>query len=213
MDKYTGIVKARIVSVRFAISGQLAFVKKHTGDIVKKGEMLASLDKKILQTGLDRQLADFEKVRADFEVFSQKYPDPTEAIDKYLKTQKQASLNASVKDVEMAKAVLDQTTLFSPIDGVIIDDGDLVAGINVTPAGSEMKIIDNSSYYFEIEIDQKEVSHFEKPKKCKIEIEGIKGKIEGETLPAFSDQKKFIVRISIPKQDGIMFGMKGKMEL
>lgn len=209
MKKYNGVVHGRIVSARFAISGKIISLKKHTGDSVKKGEILASLDTKILQTGLDRQLADFEKVRADFEVFAQKYPDPQEAIDKYLKTEKQATLNASVKDVELAKAALDQTILFSPTDGVILDDSNLLSGVYITPAGSEIKIADSSSYFFEIEIPQKEISIFEKPSKCKITIEGIKEKIEGESTSVFSDGKKFMVRIPITKTEGLLLGMKG----
>lgn len=210
MSKYTGEIKARIVSARFAISGKITSIKKHTGDSVKKGEVLASLDTKILQTGLDRELADFEKVRADFEIFAGKYPDPKEAIDKYLKTEKQASLNASVKDVELAKAVLDQSVLFSPVDGVILDDSSLAAGVYVTPAGSEIKIIDNSSYYFEIEIPQKEIGEFRSPKKCNIEIEGIKEKIEGEASPVISDGKKFLLRIPIKYSEEILLGLNGK---
>lgn len=209
MGKYKGEIGARIVSVRFAISGRIVTFKKHIGDTVKKGEVLASLDTKTLQTGLDRELADYEKIRADFEVFAQKYPDPTEAIDKYLKTEKQASLNASVKDVELAKAVLDQTVLFSPVDGVVIDDSNLTVGVYITPAGGEMKIADSSSYFFEIEIPQKEVENFAEGRRCKIEIEGIKEKIEGESTPVFSDGKKFIVRISVTKTEGILLGMKG----
>lgn len=210
MKSFKGVVKARIISARFAISGKITSIKKHTGDTVKKGEVLASLDTKILQTGLDRELADYEKIRADFEIFGQKYPDPKEAIDKYLKTEKQASLNASVKDVELAKAVLDQSVLFSPVDGVILDDSNLAVGVYVTPAGSEIKIIDNSSYYFEIEISQKEIGEFRTPKKCGIEIEGIKEKIEGESLPVISDGKKFLVKIPIKYSEEILLGLNGK---
>ena len=213
MKSFKGEIKARIISARFAISGKVVSVKKQTGDTVKKGEVLASLDTKILQTGLDRELADFEKVRADFEIFAGKYPDPKEAIDKYLKTEKQASLNASVKDVELAKAVLDQSVLFSPVDGVILDDSSLAVGVYVTPSGSEIKIIDNSSYYFEFEIPQKEIGDFRTPKKSSIEIEGVKEKIEGESRLVFSDGKKFIVRIPIKYSENILLGMSGKVSL
>jgi multidrug resistance efflux pump len=209
MSKYSGQIKSRIVSVRFAISGKIVSFKKHTGDTVKKGEVLASLDTKMLQTSLDKELSDFEKVRADFEIFAQKYPDPQEAIDKYLKTEKQASLNASVKDVELAKAVLDQTILFSPVDGVIIDDNDLTAGVYITPAGSEIKIADSSSYFLETEIEQKDISDFAESKKCKVEIPGIKDKIESESSPVLSDGKIFIVKINIPNVPGILLGLKG----
>ncbi len=207
---YKGGVKARIVSVRFAISGKVVSIQKHTGDIVKKGDILASLDRKILQTSLDKQLADFEKVRADFEIFSQKYPDPKEVIDKYLRTEKQATLNASVKDVELAKAVLDQTTLFSPVDGIIIDDSDLVAGIFVTPAGSEIKIVDSSSYFFEIELGQKQISDFGKQRTAEIEIEGIKRRLKGETSLPIPNGKGFFVRIPIGNSEEIILGLNGK---
>lgn len=211
MKKYSGVVHCRVISTRFAISGKVASVKKRLGDTVKKGEILASLDTKTIQTSLDRQLADFEKIRADFEIFAQKYPNPTEAIDKYLKTEKQASLNASVKDVELAKAVLDQTVLFSPVDGVIIDDNNITSGVYITPAGSEIKIADSSSYFFEIEIPQKEIQVFEKPIKFKIDIEGVKENLEGESTPVLSDGEKFVVRIPIAKAEGLLLGMKGEV--
>lgn len=205
-----GTVKARIVQTRFAISGKIASVQKHTGDNVKKGEIIASLDRKILQTGLDKELADYEKIRADFEIFAQKYPDPTEAIDKYLKTEKQASLNASVKNVELAKAVLDQTTLFSPVEGIIIDDNNLVAGLYITPAGSEIKIIDMSSYYFEIEISENEIPYFTEKRKCKIGITSTNKTFETESKSVISDGNKFLVQIPIEKNEGIFLGLNGK---
>ncbi len=152
MPTFEGQVKARIIEVRFAIAGKISGVVKKTGDSVKKWSLVASLDRKILQTELDSQLADYEKVRADFEIFNQKNPDPQEAIDKYLKTEKQAVLNASVKAVEAAKAKLDQSDLFSPVDGIILDDNSIVPGIYVTPAGSALKIMDTASFYFEIEV-------------------------------------------------------------
>jgi len=210
VKSFKGAVQARIVSARFAISGKIVFIKKHTGDSVKKGEILASLDTKILQTGLDRQLADYEKVRADFEIFSQKYPDPTEAIDKYLKTGKQASLNASVKEVELAKWILDQTTLFSPVDGVIVNDSSLVVGVYTTPSGSEIKIIDNSSYFFEVEVEQKDTSYFSEGHKCKVEITEAKKVIDRESKPVISDGKKFIVQIPLEYSEGILLGLNGK---
>src|SRR3990167_677742 len=208
MPIFKGEIKARIVEIRFALSGKIAGVTKHTGDAVKKWNLVASLDRKTLQMELDKQLSDYEKVRADWEIFGQKNPNPTEIIDKYLKAEKQALLNTSVKDVELAKARLDQADLFSPVDGIILDDSGIVPGLYATPASSSIKIMDLSSYYFEFEVRQKEVSDFIKPKKCKIGIEGVKEKIEADTLPVFSDGKKFTVRTTIPQTENILLGMK-----
>ncbi len=65
---YAGKVNARIIELRFALSGKLTFLAKKRGDSVKKGDLIGSLDKKLLQTELDRELKNYEKVRADFEI-------------------------------------------------------------------------------------------------------------------------------------------------
>lgn len=195
MATFKGVVKARIVDVRFATSGKITVVKKFTGDIVKKGDHLASLERKVPQVTLDRELADFERARADFEIFNQKNPNPTEEIDKYLKVEKQAALNASVKNVELAKAVLDQCDLYSPVDGVVMDDSSVVAGLNITPASSSFKIIDTSSYYVEVEIDEKDIKLFKEEKEAKVKSFDIE--TTGKTSKVYSDTKKFYVKVSI----------------
>ena len=208
MSTFEGIVKGNVIDVRFALSGKVSRVSARTGDVVKKWDLIASLDRKILQTELDRQLADFEKVRADFEVFNQKNPNPQTELDKYLKSGKQADLNASVKDVELAKAKLDMADMLSPVNGVVLDDGGITAGLYITPSNSPVKIVDTESYYFEFEIDQKEVEKFTKSLDCSIEINSIK--INGKTKPVTSDGKKFVVMVDLENKDNLLLGMKGK---
>lgn len=211
MASYDGVIKARIVEVRFAVAGKIVGVGKGVGDRVTKWELVASLDRKILQMELDRQLADFEKVRADFEIFNQKIPNPESAIDKYLKTEKQAALNISVKDVELAKARLDQVDLFSPVEGIILDDSGIVASINVTPAGAAIKIVDTSSYYFEFEIEQKDIPFFSEVKEGKVEFPGIGMETMGKTGGIIADGKNFYVRVLISDSRGILLGLNGKI--
>lgn len=206
---FKGEVKARIVDTRFAISGKIAGVSKYTGDTVKKWDLITSLDRKILQMELDRQLADYEKVRADWDGFCKKYPDPQDD-NKYTKAEKQAALNASVKDVELAKANLDAADLFSPVDGIILDDSGIVPGLYVTPSGGAVKIIDTSSLYFEIEIEQKDIQFFSKPRDAKIKIDNINIEIKS-TVPGAveGDGKNFLVKIPI-SDPSTLLGMKGK---
>lgn len=205
---YKGQIKSRVVDVRFPISGKIASVNKFAGDRVKKQDLIASLDRKILQTELDRQLADFEKARADFESFAQKFPDPQDPIDKYSKSEKQAILNASVKEVELAKAKLDQCDLFSPVDGIIIDDSSIVPGLNITPASSSIKIEDSSSFYLEIEIEGKDVRNFRNERPAKVKIEGEENEIDAKSLPVISDGKHFFVKI--PISGDFLAGMNGQ---
>ena len=54
---FEGVIKAKIIEVRFAVAGRLSLINRKKGDSVKKGELLASLDKKISQTQLDKELS------------------------------------------------------------------------------------------------------------------------------------------------------------
>ncbi len=208
---YKGKVKARVIELRFATSGKLANLFKKRGDTAKKGELIASLDKKLLQTELDKQLGDYEKVRADFEIFNLQKGEPKDDITKYLKAEKQAELNVSVKEVELAKGRLDQADLFSPVEGIIIDDSDLVAGIYITPASSPIKVLDISSYFFEIEIEQKDFQKFSKSQSMKIKIPGINKVFSGNSKPIISSPDlKLRVGIEIKDAEGLIIGLEGE---
>lgn len=207
-----GKIRARIIELRFAISGKLANISKKKGDYLKKGELVAVLDKKILQTELDRQLADYEKVRAEFEIYNLKEGEPQNDIDKYFKAIKQAQLNVSVKEVELSKAKLDQTDLFSPVDGIILDDSDLVPGIYITPSSNPIKVLDKSSYYFEAEILQENVLNFLETKQCNVNIFGLGKAISGSSKPIISSiDGKFYLQIPLQDSPELFLGLEGQI--
>ena len=206
---FKGEVKGRILEVRFALSGKTERILKKNGDYVKKGELLASLEKKIFQTELDRQLADYEKTRADFEIFNLQKGGVEDDLTKYLKMGKQAQLNASVKEVELAKARLDQTDLFSPVEGVILDDGGMAPGMNVTPASYAFKILEAASLWFEVEIEQEDIPLFSQPKSGEVEIFGV-GKQQVSSGPVFADGRRFFLRVELPSREGLLLGMRGE---
>ena len=213
-DIYQGEIKARIVEVRFAISGLVTYVAKRSGEIVSKGNVLASLDKNVLQKELDCELLDYEKVRADFDAYGIKTGEPSDDLGRFSKKQKQASLDLSVRSVELAKAKLDQVNLFSPVSGVIIDDSDIVTGLYVSPASSPFKILDTSSFYFEFEIDQADLPKFKQEVEMEITLVSVEGKYLGKTksiLP-YSNRKAgiFSIRVPLEKTEGLMVGMLGE---
>jgi len=214
---YKGEIKARIVEVRFSMSGMVSSVSKRSGDSVSKGNILASLDKKLLQQQLDSELLDYEKVRADFEAYGLKAGEPTDDMGRFLKKQKQASLDLSVKSVELAKARLDQVNLFSPVTGVVVDDSNIVAGVFVSPASSPFKILDSSSFYFEFEIDQEDLAKFKEPVDMEISLPGVEEKYLGktQTILLYCGKKagKFNVAVTLEKMDGLMMGMVGNASL
>lgn len=215
MEKsYKGEIKARVIDLRFAASGKLSGIYKKKGDLVKRGELVASLDKKQLQAELDKQLGDFEKVRAEFEIFNLQKGGATDDISKYLKTGKQAELNISVKEVELAKARLDMADLFSPIEGIIIEDSGLVPGLYITPASNPITVVDNSSYCFVFKVLQKEVVAFSSSQKAEVKLEGMDKKIIGNTMPIFSTKNgSFEIQVKLDDTSGLLLGLAGQVKV
>lgn len=194
------------------MAGKLVVLNKKRGDSVKKGELLASLDKKILQTQLDKELADFEKVRAEFEIFNLKKGEPADDIDKYLKKQMQADLDGSVKAVEIAKTELDKSDLFAPVDGTVIDNSGLVPGVYLTPASSPFKILETGSFYFEMEIAQADIPLFANPRPVTVKINGLEKVIAGQTKPLLSQENgKLVVEVELQDKNGLMVGLEGEV--
>lgn len=147
------VVFADQIDIRFPFSGFVAQVFKKAGDVVKKGEWLATLETKQLQTELDKELADYEKIRARFEIFDKEHPTVTDDLVKFLKVIEQADLNSSVKSVELAKMRLDQTKLICPINGIVVSDGGCRPGLFATSASNAFTVLDTDSFRLRVELD------------------------------------------------------------
>ena len=213
--RYAGEITAAIIEIRFAYSGKVAGVGKKIGDRVKQWEWIASLDKKPLQADLDLELSDYERVRADFEMFKLKNgADGGDDIIKYERQQKQSSLNASVRRVEIAKARMDQADLISPVTGVITDMEGMVTGVNVTPASAPVKVLDTSSLVFVFAVPQNSIDAFLKPQKITIRLDGLKTTMNTETTPPiFGSKGAFTVRAAIQDTTALLPGLTGTAQL
>ena len=127
-----GVLAADVVEARFPFSGQVTLVVKKPGNSVHKGNLLAALDKKYLQTELELQLAHYEQIRAQFEIFSKNHPNPTDDIIKYQKSIEQSQLNVAVKEVEQVKMKLDQTSQTTILSGCFPSkEGKSSSGVSV----------------------------------------------------------------------------------
>lgn len=210
---YQGTIAADIIEVRFAYSGKVARVNKRRGDRVKQGEVLASLDRTVWQKELEVQLAQYEKVRADFEIFAQKNPQPGDDITKYLKTAEQAGLNAAVKEVELAKMRVDMADLTSPVNGVVVEDGDNRTGLYVTPASNAYRVLDGDSLRLAVELEPEEAAGTPGAREVKVSAGGRE--VTGKTrLPyPMPSGKKYTLEVSLTDTSGLTPGMPGEVQL
>jgi multidrug resistance efflux pump len=212
---FSGVILSPLYELRFPFSGKITHVNKKLGDVVQKGESIASLDRRLRQIELDRQLADYEKVRASFELFIIKYgPNDSNDEVKYMRQEKQSALNASVKEVEVAKYNLDLSSLICPIRGVIIEMNNLVPNMHITPSGSAVVVSSLEELFFQFEVSQKQLQQIRSTTQLELSVDGVSEKQLISLQPIHvGKQGTFIGKAPVAYQEHILSGMKGKAKI
>ena len=201
-NKFPGTMWGRTVEVRFAFSGKLVSLRKNIGDNVSKGEILASLDRQLLQLELDQKLADNKLDRAAFD------------LGKGSKNVLQADLDASVRDVEQAKYKLDQVDLVAPIAGVILDDGGCKINMNITPSANAFVILDTGSIVFRALIKAEDVARFANPVSLPIDFPKLGKKVFGmASLPKLTSNLDWVVDLKLDDFKDLPVGLEGFVQL
>lgn len=202
------IVAREIVDLKFQIGGKLNVLSVKAGDQVKKGQLLASLDKTELQAYLDRALKTYDLERAGFDEKQKQNLTP------YEQRKYQDELDISVKNVEIAKANLDGTDLFAPMDGFILSMGNATPGVNITPSGFVITLLSPSSLCFQGELKEEDFSKINYDGSVKIVLKAFPdktydGKVEKIGLSALKDGI-FPIFVTLTDTFNLRIGMTAK---
>jgi RND family efflux transporter MFP subunit len=149
------------VTVGFQAAGKLVWVGVKEGDIVEKGQGLASLDQRQLKKELEKKLDLFMKTRYDLDQARENKEDNTKPPldDQLIRLAEKAQLdvNNSVRDVELQTLVMDNSYLTTPIAGIVTRIDAPFAGVNIAPT-QQIEIINPATVYFAALIDQTDVA-------------------------------------------------------
>lgn len=137
------------VDVGTQVSGTISRIYVDYNSVVKKGQLLAELDKKLLEAELNSEMANLRSTKSEYEYQLKNYTrlrqlhdkklisdtEYEEALYQYEKSE-QAYKKAQATLVK-AESNLDYATIFSPIDGVVlskeVEEGQTVAASFSTP--------------------------------------------------------------------------------
>lgn len=145
-DEFTGrAVAIENVEVRPRVSGHIEAVKFHSGQLVKKGDVLFQIDARWHKAEFDRRAAEYESARvklanAEREMKRTKSLLENKAISAEEGDQRQARfeearamLLAAEAARDSAKLDLEYTTIRSPIDGrvsrALVTEGNYISGL------------------------------------------------------------------------------------
>lgn len=169
------------VSLKFQTSGRLAWVGVKEGDIVKKYQMIATLDQRDLRNRLNKYLNTFTSARNTFEQtkddnWNLQY-DLSGSIRKEAERvlqNNQYSLENAVLDVEYQNLSVEYANLWTPIEGIVTHVSIPFAGVNITPAGADFEVVNPKTIYFSVSAEQGDVINLK---------EGMTGKVNLDAFP------------------------------
>jgi multidrug efflux pump subunit AcrA (membrane-fusion protein) len=183
--------------INFQTPGKLVYLPFKEGDVVTKGQTIASLDVYTLQRQLETALNNYRTTRNTFDQTSdntstgvlqgqQKYnlevPNKSgigsqgeiniiNDMVKRIVDQNQAGLDNSVVQVELANYALQLSALQSPINGIVIHEDVTVANINITPATS-FTIADPAAVVFRAQVKEQDIDYISTGSEAIIHVNG-----------------------------------------
>jgi len=173
--------------LHFTFPAKVVWLGVKKGDVVKKGQALASLDKRDLELKLKKSLRDYSKERWDFEEDKEvTYKDKviTDTIKRILE-KNQFDLDKAVADVELADIVVKNVILISPINGTVTEIEGILAGdslIAATLAASYIKVVDLSSLKFVAQVDEVDYGKIKVGQKVEIALDSFPDKVFAGTV-------------------------------
>lgn len=146
------------VRLRFPAGGKLTYVGAKEGDTVKKWQTVAAIDKATLQKQLDQDLNNYMKERWDWEEVVDENRDQALTLSERRSQDKdQWDLTNTVLTVEIRDLALQNTSLYSPFEGILTTAPTSVAGMQVL-ATDYFEIVNPNTLVFRAAVDESDIS-------------------------------------------------------
>ena len=193
----TGTIQAvKTVAVGTQVSGVISKIYADYNSHVKKGELLAELDRRPLLLSLKNAEASYESIKAELEYQKSNYKRIKALYDKKLVAQtdydlalynyskSQASLKSALYEYSKDSINLSYAYIYSPIDGVIleraVDEGQTVAASFSTPTLFSIAN-DLTQMQVEVSIDEADIGQIKKSQKVSFTVDAFPElRFEGE---------------------------------
>jgi len=209
-------------SLNFAVSGRVVFVSVKEGDYVKKGQVIASLDREKFEIALRQAQQDVVAADAKLEKVYDDLPDNRiESFqDKINRTAAEAVKNQAFDAVKLAERNLKDATLTSPIGGTIIELN-VKHGEEILATETAAKVADTASIHFISEIDETDIGSISEGQNALIHLDAYPdGEINSKVqkISSFGTTTEtqatvFEVELALPPDDKFIIGMNGDIQI
>lgn len=209
------------VNLTFQAGGTLDYLGVKVGDTVKKGQLIASLNKDDLWAAFRQAQQDFTAAKAASEQYYSGNTNATESYDQKVKrTALDAAQNKAYDNMVIAQKAVANSNLYSPIDGIVTRADADTTGVNVITT-TTFTITDPNSLVFKLEVDQSDVGQIDLGQKVKIVLDAFPNRTLMETVDKIdfvshttsSNGTAYYVSSSLPLDQNYRVGMSGNADI
>lgn len=197
-------------SLSFSISGNVEQVFVSEGDPVKKGQILAKLDEKVMQNTYNAAKASSVQAQDAFNRLTSLHEKGSLPEIKYVEVQTQLEQAKSMEQI--AGKNLKDCTLYAPFSGVIAQRSADI-GVNVLPGVQVFKLSKIEAVEIKIAVPENEISNIMIGQPVRIRVSALEnqefaGKITEKGIQANPLSHAYDVKINLPNpQSKLMPGM------
>jgi membrane fusion protein, multidrug efflux system len=190
---YSGTVEAsQVIPLSFRILGTVQQIYVEVGDLVRKGQLLATLDPADLQNIYDAALAKYKQAEDAYERLKQVHDQGSLPEIKWVEMQ--TNLEQARSTMEVSKSNLDKCQLVSPVDAIVgrrnIEPGQ--SSVSLTSAPIELVKIE--TVFVKISVPENEINKFSNGLKASIKVSALGGQAFEGTVTNISPVAELMSR-------------------
>lgn len=169
------IFSPTMVNLTFLAGGKLSYVGVKKGDRINKYQVIATLDQRTAQKNLENALIAYSQQRLTFDSTQEANGNrkPVDALNdtmRRLLENNQYDLNKTINSVELSAIAKEQSTLVSPISGIVIRADVTVAGVNIG-ATTTYTVADPTNLVLYADVDESDISKIKQGQQMNIVLD------------------------------------------
>jgi RND family efflux transporter MFP subunit len=173
--RYSGTIEAsQTIPLTFRTTGTVKKIYAEVGDFVKKGQLLASIDKTDMLNIYNVTLAKYDQAKDAYDRLKSVHDQGSLPEIKWVEME--TSLSQAKSSLELSKNSLDKCEMRAPVDGIVgrrnIEPGQAAIGASLAP----IELVKIETVFVKISVPENEISRIVKGQKADFTVSALDGK-------------------------------------
>lgn len=172
---YSGTVEAsQVIPLSFKTIGTVDKINVEVGDVVRKGQLLATLDNSDLQNIYNTMLAKYQQAEDAYNRLKLVYDEGSLPEIKWVEMK--SNYEQAKSALDLAQSNLDKCNLLAPVDGIVgrrnIEPGQSSVSLTMAP----IELVKIESVFVKISVPENEINKISNGQKADITVSALDGK-------------------------------------